>query len=44
MQVSVKNRQELCRKDLKHNFLKRIIIRFDYLGVSEIELDAIIGY
>jgi uncharacterized protein (TIGR04255 family) len=38
----VKNRADLERKDLKHNFLKTIIIRFDFTGVAKVELDELI--
>lgn len=37
------NKDKIKREDLKHNFLKNIIIRFDYTGVSEAELDGIIA-
>lgn len=32
-------REQLVRRDLKHNFLKTIIVRFDFNGLAEIELD-----
>lgn len=38
----MKEKREIQRKDLKHNFLKTIIVRFDFNGVSEIELDSLI--
>lgn len=31
------------RENLKNNFLKNIIVRFDYTGVAEVELDNIIS-
>jgi uncharacterized protein (TIGR04255 family) len=38
-----KTKIDLKRPDLKNNFLKQIIIRFDYTGVTEVELEAYIG-
>lgn len=32
-------REQLVRRDLKHNFLKTIIVRFDFNGLAETELD-----
>ena len=41
--MELKDRQSLTRNDLKHNFLKTIIIRFDFNGISEAELDTAIS-
>ena len=41
--MELKNRESLTRADLKHNFLKTIIIRFDYSGISEPELEGVIS-
>jgi uncharacterized protein (TIGR04255 family) len=38
-----KMKDDLKRPDLKNNFLKQIIIRFDYTGVTEVELDTYMG-
>lgn len=40
--MELKDKQSLARSDLKHNFLKTIIIRFDFNGISEVELDSTI--
>lgn len=42
MCMELKDKQSLARSDLKHNFLKTIIIRFDFNGISEVELDSTI--
>lgn len=31
------------RENLKNNFLKNIIVRFDYTGIAEVELDNIVA-
>lgn len=36
-------KNEVRREDLKNNFLKNIIVRFDYTGIAEVELDGIIS-
>lgn len=36
-------KDDVKRENLKNNFLKNIIMRFDYTGVSEVELDDIIA-
>lgn len=36
-------KSDIKRKDLKNNFLKNIIVRFDYTGIAEVELDRIIA-
>lgn len=41
--MELKNRDTLTRTDLKHNFLKTIIIRFDFSGISEPELESVIS-
>lgn len=33
----------ITREQLKNNFLKNIIVRFDYTGIAEVELDNIIA-
>lgn len=35
-------KNQLQRNDLKHNFLKQIVIRFDFTGISESEIDGVI--
>lgn len=41
--MDYKCRETLTRSDLKHNFLKTIIIRFDFSGISEPELENVIS-
>lgn len=36
-------KNDVKRENLKNNFLKNIIVRFDYTGISEVELDSIIA-
>lgn len=36
-------KKDVKRDNLKNNFLKNIIVRFDYTGISEVELDSIIA-
>ena len=35
--------KEIKREHLKNNFLKNIIVRYDYTGIAEVELDRIIA-
>lgn len=32
----------ITRENLKNNFLKNVIIRFDYIGITEVELEAVL--
>ena len=36
-------KKDVNREHLKNNFLKNIIVRFDYTGIAEVELDTIIA-
>lgn len=36
-------KNDVRRENLKNNFLKNIIVRFDYTGIAEVELDSIIA-
>ena len=36
-------KSDVRRENLKNNFLKNIIVRFDYTGIAEVELDNIIA-
>ena len=36
-------KSDVKRENLKNNFLKNIIVRFDYTGIAEVELDNIIA-
>ena len=35
-------KEDIARESLKYNFLRRIIIRFDYEGMNDIELDKVL--
>ena len=37
------DKNSIDRKKLKYNFLKKIIIRFDYDGMDDTELDQVIS-
>lgn len=37
-------KNELKREDLKNNFLKNIVVRFDYIGISEMELEELVSF
>lgn len=36
-------KNDVKRESLKNNFLKNIMVRFDYTGIAEVELDSIIA-
>lgn len=40
--MQIKSKNELVRQDLKRNFLKQIIFRFDFSGVAEAEIESIL--
>lgn len=41
--MSMAKKNEIKRENFKNNFLKNIIVRFDYTGIAEVELDKIIA-